>query len=267
MAPAKPTKKNAPSKTKATQAKGKENSASIQASAAKKKNQLRKDSGSRTALVNTNTPPVASGAGSDSTIAATSAAEEIERLKVEVLLLRKENANAAGRAPDQRAEITAIPKPRGEAGSKGFKLIREMGLDDTDEHKKLYRAITRSVRDSIIKRSIDLSLDFRKVDPDDLSAIFKWTRKMHPYMLKARFPQNWATAELVKQYMRNHRRYEVKKGRMPPRNQRSGASSSGNATQLANVDSDDEQELEGAENDENENEGSEANGSGEEEDE
>ncbi len=110
-------------------------------------------------MANTNAPAEASGTGSGSTTAATSAAEEIEKLKgqfytlvhnlhgnshrelsAEVLLLRKENANAA-RPPAQHTEITAIPKPRGEAGSKGFKLIREMGLDDTEEHKKLYRAI------------------------------------------------------------------------------------------------------------------------------
>jgi hypothetical protein len=115
--------------------------------------------GSRTALTNTKTPK-ASGTGGGSTTAATSAAEEIEQLKgqflllsctvhvdthvelvAEILLLRKEKSNALGHAPAQHAEITAIPKPRGEAGSKGFKLIREMGLDDTAEHKQLYRAI------------------------------------------------------------------------------------------------------------------------------
>ena len=197
MAPKKTTKKNAPSKSKATrekengngaskskatQAKRKEMAASTAATqAAKKKNQLRKDSGlgmsyhelndssttmsrlypeSRTALANTNTTPEASGAGGDSTTAATSAAKEIEQLKgqflplscsvhgnsymelaAEILLLRKEKADAIGHALAQRAEITAIPKPRGEAGTKGFKLIREMGLDDTAEHKKLYRSI------------------------------------------------------------------------------------------------------------------------------
>jgi hypothetical protein len=172
--------KNTASKSKATQAKGKENAASTAAlQAAKKKNQLRKDSdlgmsyhelnsstttpifflypGSRTALANTNTPPEVSG---DPTTAATSAAEEIEQLKgrflllscsvrgnlyaelaAEVLLLRKERANVVGHAFPQRAEITAIPKPRGEAGSKGFKLIKEMGLDDTAENKQLYRSI------------------------------------------------------------------------------------------------------------------------------
>jgi hypothetical protein len=113
----------------------------------------------RTALTNTTTPE-ASRAGGSSTTAAISAAEEIKLLKgqflllscnvhgnstvelaAEVLLLRKEKANAIGNAPAQHAEITVIPKPKGEAGSKGFKLIREMGLDDTAEHKQLYRAI------------------------------------------------------------------------------------------------------------------------------
>jgi hypothetical protein len=73
-------------------------------------------------------------------------------LAAEVILLRKEKANAAGHAVGQRAEITAIPKPRGEAGSKGFKLIMEMGLDDTAEHKQLYRSImVRGKEQSTIK--------------------------------------------------------------------------------------------------------------------
>jgi hypothetical protein len=69
-------------------------------------------------------------------------------LAAEVLLLRKEKANAVGHALAQRAEITAIPKPRGEAGSKGFKLIKEMGLDDTVENKQLYRSIMVRGKDS-----------------------------------------------------------------------------------------------------------------------
>ena len=62
-------------------------------------------------------------------------------------------------------------------------------------------------------------------------------------MSRARFPQNWATAELVKQYMRNHRRYEVKKGRMMPRHQRSAANSNGNTAQLSNIDSDEDENM------------------------
>jgi hypothetical protein len=63
------------------------------------------------------------------------------KLPAEILLLQKEKENVARHAPAQHAEITVIPKPRGEAGSKGFKLIREMRLDDTKEHRQLYRAI------------------------------------------------------------------------------------------------------------------------------
>ena len=77
-------------------------------------------------------------------------------------------------------------------------------------------------------------------------------------MSKARFPQNWATAELVKQYMRNHRRYEVKKGQMMPRHQRSAANSSGNTSRLPNVDSDEDEDM-NKESDGDESEGGESN--------
>ena len=62
-------------------------------------------------------------------------------------------------------------------------------------------------------------------------------------MSKTRFPQNWATAELVKQYMQNHRRYEVKKGQMMPRHQRSAANSSGNTSKIPNIDSDEDEDM------------------------
>ena len=78
-------------------------------------------------------------------------------------------------------------------------------------------------------------------------------------MTKARFPQNWATAELVKQYMRNHRRYEVKKERMMPRRKRLAATSSGNTSELPNLDSDEEENAD--KENEDENEGNESNGS------
>jgi hypothetical protein len=61
-------------------------------------------------------------------------------------------------------------------------------------------------------------------------------------MSKALFPQNWETAEFVKQYMRNHHHYEVKKGRMMPRHQHSAATSSGSTSHLPNIDSEDEED-------------------------
>jgi hypothetical protein len=82
-------------------------------------------------------------------------------------------------------------------------------------------------------------------------------------MLKARFSQNWATAELVKQYMRNHCCYEAKKGQMMPRHQHSAANSSRNTSQVPNIDSNDNEDIE---NDGDENEGGKHNESDEEDD-
>lgn len=36
-------------------------------------------------------------------------------------------------------------------------------------------------------------------------------------MTRKRFPADWAAGEMLKQFLRNHRRYEVKKGRMQSR--------------------------------------------------
>ena len=36
-------------------------------------------------------------------------------------------------------------------------------------------------------------------------------------MSKKRFPNNWATAKIVKQYMKNHRRHAVRTGHMKRR--------------------------------------------------
>ena len=84
-------------------------------------------------------------------------------------------------------------------------------------------------------------------------------------MSKAQFPQNWATAELVKQYMRNHRRYEVKKGHMMPCHQRSAANSSGNTSQPPNIDSDEDEDMD-KERDGDESEGGGSNDSDAEDD-
>ena len=76
---------------------------------------------------------------------------------------------------------------------------------------------------------------------------------MHPYMSKAWFSQNWATAELVKQYVRNHHRYEVKKRWMIPHHQHSATKSSGSTSQVPNVNFDEDKDMD-KENDEGENE-------------
>jgi hypothetical protein len=45
-------------------------------------------------------------------------------------------------------------------------------------------------------------------------------RMEFPYLNKKRFPANWATKEMVKQYLRNRRRYAVKVGDLEPKSSR-----------------------------------------------
>jgi hypothetical protein len=39
-------------------------------------------------------------------------------------------------------------------------------------------------------------------------------RKVHPYLMRKCFPADWAQVEILKQYLRNYRRYNVKKGHL-----------------------------------------------------
>jgi hypothetical protein len=64
-------------------------------------------------------------------------------------------------------------------------------------------------------------------------------------MTKKRFPADWSAAELLKQYMKNYRRYAVRNGRMKSRTERNGReedqaeSGSGEGASLPNVDQED----------------------------
>ncbi|KAJ7637884.1 hypothetical protein DFH06DRAFT_643532 [Mycena polygramma] len=75
----------------------------------------------------------------------------------------------------------------------------------------------RSVHANVARANIDMTVDFRRQDAAKLAAVYKLTRKGFPYLTRDRFPLDWATAEVVKQYLRNKRRYAVKRGFIPKR--------------------------------------------------
>jgi hypothetical protein len=62
-------------------------------------------------------------------------------------------------------------------------------------------------------------------------------------MTKKRFPADWSAAEMLKQYMKNHRRHAVRNGRMESRAERrrrdQDETNSGEGSGLHNVDHDD----------------------------
>ncbi|KAK7057846.1 hypothetical protein R3P38DRAFT_2498204 [Favolaschia claudopus] len=145
---------------------------------------------------------------------------ELTRLREELAAAHKKieevSARGTGAGNDDEGEnIEVLLRPRGEAGEKrGFNLQESMGLDDNDE---LYGYIQRLVHHNVARANLDFTVDFRQQDPAKLAAVYKLTRKDVPYLSRCRFPLDWALAEMVKQYLRNKRRYAVKCSYIPNR--------------------------------------------------
>ncbi|KAG2024172.1 hypothetical protein CC2G_001750 [Coprinopsis cinerea AmutBmut pab1-1] len=88
-----------------------------------------------------------------------------------------------------------------------------MGLE---EDYPLYLSISRTVKLAAIQTNAIAAKSFRSLPADKLAAIYRKVRDTHPYMDRRRFPGDWATAELLKQYLKNHRKYERRRGRWSP---------------------------------------------------
>lgn len=108
----------------------------------------------------------------------------------ENLRLRQERDAALEHNSGAPETIQPIPKPNGEAGTRGFKLIDAMGLSkENQEEYKMYKAIQvcrycisifcyqfllqRSVRTFVIRSGIDLTEDFKHIDTEKLCNVYK----------------------------------------------------------------------------------------------
>ena len=155
--------------------------------------------GSHTALTNTKTPK-ASGAGGGLTTAATSAAEEIEQLKGQFLSCTpymethmwnwqwkfsfSESMLLLSMQRSLQSQSPEVKQGLGSSWLGKWDLMIQQSISSyivlswwearSSQWSDCDYDLQRTVCNSIIKCSIDLSLDFCKVDPDDLSAIFKW---------------------------------------------------------------------------------------------
>ncbi|KAH9930798.1 hypothetical protein B0H21DRAFT_711943 [Amylocystis lapponica] len=103
-----------------------------------------------------------------------------------------------------------IPKPKGSAGN-GFKLITEMKLVGDNE---LYKMILREVPMLGIQAGLDYREDFKNQPAAKLGLVYKLVREQIPYLDE--FENDWATAEIIKQYLYNKRKNSVSKGYIPP---------------------------------------------------
>ncbi|TBU31205.1 hypothetical protein BD311DRAFT_752850 [Dichomitus squalens] len=99
-----------------------------------------------------------------------------------------------------------VPRPRGSAGD-GFSLQAEMGLLDNIAR---YRSIQRTVRDLIGRAGLDYHSIWRQQPKAVIGKVYRVARGRQPYL--RRFVNDWATEEMVKQYLRNRRAYARRQG-------------------------------------------------------
>ncbi|RXW22117.1 hypothetical protein EST38_g3745 [Candolleomyces aberdarensis] len=128
--------------------------------------------------------------------------------------------------------IVQIPRPQGDAG-KDFKIKDAMGLE---EDLVLYRNIQRTVKHAAIQSGINLHSRFRDLPVDKLANIYKKVRDTHDYVDKRRFPADWPIVELLKQFLKNHRKHDRKVGRLEPYRTARAQHQAPNTNSLPNID-------------------------------
>ncbi|KAJ7181915.1 hypothetical protein C8R46DRAFT_1186830 [Mycena filopes] len=92
---------------------------------------------------------------------------------------------------------SVITRPSGEAG-KGSILCRKMKLE---QDKDTYNAILHSVHLNIEAVGLDKKIQFRRQEPFKIHSVCQMTRDQYRYL--HRFPGDWATRAMIKQYLSN----------------------------------------------------------------
>ncbi|KAG1730525.1 uncharacterized protein EDB91DRAFT_1085400 [Suillus paluster] len=90
-------------------------------------------------------------------------------------------------------------------GGRG-RLMRAMGLEDD---RNQYISIQGDVHLLCARVGLDFSTKYVHQPAEILSKIFKLARREHPYL--KRFQNDWATAEITKQYLQNKRKQSNRK--------------------------------------------------------
>lgn len=132
-------------------------------------------------------------------------AQELEELqgRFDRLDVKYRKKKAATKKLSRRANT--IPKPRGEHG-RDFNLQDAMGLGD---RRGTYLSMLALIRSLIDRAQLEPRAWFRRQDPVKVLQIYIIARDEFP-MLK-QFQADWATAEMVKQALRNRRHRRAKR--------------------------------------------------------
>ncbi|KAJ7110209.1 hypothetical protein C8R43DRAFT_1113767 [Mycena crocata] len=136
--------------------------------------------------------------------------EELEKAKAANAELRKRvQVLTAGKPSATAGSIQMVPRPAGSAG-KDFNIQDAMGLCGNEKDHEMYKALMRNVRELTHQAGVNWELPWAKTPADVKAKLFAVARERHPIF--KRYVNDWATEELVKQYIKNKRRNAYKNG-------------------------------------------------------
>ncbi|KAJ7780646.1 hypothetical protein DFH07DRAFT_949876 [Mycena maculata] len=143
--------------------------------------------------------------------------DELEKAKAaNIELLKQVDALMSARQQGTNSDsdgIEMIPRPPGSAGN-NFNIQDEMGLGRNAEDRERYKALMRNIRDLVLQAGINWEVPWAKVPAEAKGKLYAVARKRHPIL--KRYVNDWATEEIVKQYIKNKRCHGYTKGFLEP---------------------------------------------------
>ncbi|KAF7972874.1 hypothetical protein HWV62_16656 [Athelia sp. TMB] len=127
----------------------------------------------------------------------------------------QERLMTSDKGPDGHDSDQLIPKPDGVAGWT-YSIQDEMGLTGKmgDKNYDQYKAIQRYLHVLVFNARIDAELGWKQIPARDKATLFEVARDRIPFL--ARFEGDWATEDLVKQFLKNRRQNAYRKGYTEP---------------------------------------------------
>ncbi|KAJ7831277.1 hypothetical protein B0H13DRAFT_1915499 [Mycena leptocephala] len=126
--------------------------------------------------------------------------QENAALKAQVAAALAKGSNGAMAATEEEW----IPRPRGTAGTH-FSIKKAMMLDRSAADEEAYKCLLRNMRDLALDAHIDWKVPWKQIPVDQKASLFEVARTRHPYL--AKFENDWATEELVEQFIKNRRNH------------------------------------------------------------
>ncbi|KAF9471608.1 hypothetical protein BDN70DRAFT_938823 [Pholiota conissans] len=133
--------------------------------------------------------------------------EQKEKQKLEAIIeaLRAEEKDTPASVPAENM----ISRPPGTC-STNWSLQVEMGLAGSAAKDAKYAALLRGMRDLVLNAGVNWEVGWKEIPAAQKGKVFQVARDRYPIL--KRYINDWATAEMVKQYIKNKRAHHYHNG-------------------------------------------------------